>query len=183
MMSDGSLSPVPREARPYQGKRAGVVTRMVAAAIDGAVVTTLLLAGYAAFSITLFLIDPRQFSFPDVGLLFSLTSAFAVLVVYQTLAWWLVGRTYGGRVMGLRVVSFRGRRQRLSGALVRSLFCTVFPIGLLWVAVSRENRSVQDMVLRTSVIYDWQPRAPQGPEPSGDERPGSGGTQRPVSGT
>jgi hypothetical protein len=31
-----------------------------------------------------------------------------------------------------------------------------FPIGLLWVAVSRENRSAQDLALRTSVIYDWQ---------------------------
>ena len=29
-------------------------------------------------------------------------------------------------------------------------------IGLLWVALSRENRSVQDLVLRTSVVYDWQ---------------------------
>lgn len=164
-MSDGSVSPVPspvpREARPYQGQRAGVVTRMVAAALDGAVVTGLLLAGYGAFTVALFLIDPRQFTFPDVGLLFSLTSAFCVLVVYQTLAWWLVGRTYGGRVMGLRVVSFRGRRQRLSGALLRSFFCAAFPIGLLWVAVSRENRSVQDIVLRTSVIYDWQPRGTQ----------------------
>lgn len=182
-MSDTSVSPVPREARPYQGKRAGVVTRMVAAAIDGVVVTILLLTGYAAFSITIFLIDPRNFRFPDVGLLFSLTSAFCVLVVYQALAWWLVGRTYGGRVMGLRVVSFRGRRQRLSGALVRSLFCAVFPIGLLWVAVSRENRSVQDMVLRTSVIYDWQPKAPQPPGPGGDERPGTADTQESVSGT
>lgn len=31
-----------------------------------------------------------------------------------------------------------------------------FTIGLLWVAVSRENRSAQDLALRTSVIYDWQ---------------------------
>ena len=29
-----------------------------------------------------------------------------------------------------------------------------FLIGLLWVAVSRENRSLQEVVLRTSVIYD-----------------------------
>jgi len=150
------VSPLPRGARPYQGRRAGLVTRMAAAALDGVVVTLLLLLGYAGVAVFLFLLDPRGFTFPDVGLAFSLASAFAVLVVYQTLAWWLSGRTYGDLVMGLRVVSFRGERMRLAGALVRSVFCAFFPIGILWVALSRENRSVQDMVLRTSVIYDWQ---------------------------
>ena len=72
--------------------------------------------------------------------------------------WSISGRTYGDVVMGLRVVNFRGHRLHVVGALVRAVACAAFPIGLLWVAVSRENRSVQDMVLRTSVIYDWQPR-------------------------
>jgi uncharacterized RDD family membrane protein YckC len=157
-MVERAVSPLPREARPYQGRRAGLVTRMAAAALDGVVVTLLLLIGYAAVAVFLFLIDPRGFSFPDVGLAFSLASAFMVLVVYQTLAWWLTGRTYGDLVMGLRVVSFRGRRLRLTGSFVRAAFCACFPIGIMWVAVSRENRSVQDVVLRTSVIYDWQPK-------------------------
>lgn len=157
-MTESGVSPLPREARPYQGRRAGLVTRMVAASIDGVVVILFLLVGYAAVAVFLFLLDPRGFSFPDVGLLFSMASAFIVLVVYQTLAWWLTGRTYGGLVMGLRVVSFTGRRLRLAGSLARAILSVCFPIGILWVAVSRENRSVQDVVLRTSVIYDWQPK-------------------------
>jgi uncharacterized RDD family membrane protein YckC len=158
-VTESGVSPVPREARPYQGMRAGLVTRMIAAGIDGVVVILTLLAGYAAMAVFLFLLDPMAFAFPSVGLLFSMTAAFCVLVVYQTLAWWLAGRTYGGLVMGLRVVNFRGRRPRFSGALLRSLFCASFPIGILWIAVSRQNRSVQDVVMRTSVIYDWQPKA------------------------
>lgn len=157
-MSESSVSPVPREARPYMGKRAGVVTRMIAATVDALVVILLMLLGYAALAVTLFLVDPRGFTFPDIGLLFGLTLAFGVLVVYQTLAWWLTGRTYGGLVMGVRVVNFRGRRLTLPGSLLRSLFCAVFPIGLVWVGISRQNRSVQDVVLRTSVVYDWRPR-------------------------
>lgn len=39
---------------------------------------------------------------------------------------------------------------------MRALACALFPIGVLWVAVSRENWSLQDVVLRTSVIYDWR---------------------------
>jgi uncharacterized RDD family membrane protein YckC len=158
-MAERAISPLPRQARPYQGRRAGIVTRMAAAALDGVVVSLVLMAGYAAVAVFLFLLDPRGFSFPDVGPAFSLASAFTVLVVYQTLAWWLTGRTYGDLVMGVRVVNFRGQRLRFTGSFLRAVFCACFPIGIMWVAVSRENRSVQDVVLRTSVIYDWQPRA------------------------
>lgn len=170
-MTESGVSPLPHEAQRFQGRRAGVVTRMIAAGLDGVVVALVLLAGYVTLAVVLFLFDPRTFSFPDVGLLFSMTWAFGVLVVYQALAWWLTGRTYGGRVMGLRVVGPRGGRQRLSGAVLRSFFCAAFPIGILWVAVSRENRSVQDVVLRTSVVYDWQPTPPRTRGPSGELPP------------
>lgn len=158
-MTQGGMSPLPSEARPYQGQRAGLITRLVAAAIDGVLVGLVLLLGYAGFAGFLFLIDPRGFSFPEMGLFLSLTSAFVVLVVYLTVSWWISGRTYGGLVMGLRVVGPSGENLRLVGSLLRALFCSVFPIGLLWAAVNQENRSVQDALLRTSVVYDWQPKS------------------------
>ena len=49
------------------------------------------------------------------------------------------------------MASNRGSRLRCA---VRAVLCTIFPIGLLWVLVSGENRSVQDLLLRTSVAYD-----------------------------
>ena len=76
------------------------------------------------------------------------------------MGWALDGRTYGCHVLGLRVVSYRGSRMRPLGALLRAVFCVFFPIGLLWCAASRANRSVQDVVLRTSVVYDWEPGSP-----------------------
>ena len=158
-MTTGGVSPLPREARPYQGQRAGLVTRAAAAAIDGTVVFLALLAGYVAYAVLLFLLNPTNFTFPDISLVFSLASGFVVMVVYLTLSWRLSGRSYGALVLGLRVLSYRGDRMSLVGALLRALFCAIVPIGLLWVAVSRQNRSLQDVVLRTSVIYDWQPRA------------------------
>ncbi len=42
----GGVSPLPREARPYQGHTAGVVTRLVAAFIDSLIVGVILLCGY-----------------------------------------------------------------------------------------------------------------------------------------
>ena len=157
-MSSNGPTPVPREARPYQGRRAGLVTRLVAAAIDGLVVGMVLVAGYVGWAGFLLLLDPRHFAFPELGIVFSLVSGFIVSVVYLTAAWWVSGRTYGALVMGLRVVGPHGRPLRLAGALLRALFCVGLPIGLLWIVVSRENRSLQDTVLRTSVLYDWQPR-------------------------
>lgn len=157
-MSAIGETPVPREARPYQGRRAGLVTRLIAAAVDLAVVAVVLVAAYAGWAAFLLLIDPRTFTFPEVSVVFSLLAWFVVSVGYLTLAWTLSGRSYGDLVMGLRVLGPGGRRLHLVGAFVRALACVVIPIGLLWVAVSRQQRSFQDVVLRTSVVYDWQPR-------------------------
>lgn len=158
-MIEGGVSPIPREARPFQGRRAGLVTRSLANAIDALVVGALLALGYLALNGLLFVLNPRSFEFRAADLLLSLTAALALLVLYLTAAWAATGRTYGCHVMGLRVVSRRGKRLGLPLAFVRAVACAFFPIGLGWCAVNREQRSIQDVVLRTSVIYDWSPRA------------------------
>ena len=80
-------------------------------------------------------------------------------MIYLAFAWWIGGRTLGDRVMGLQVVTSRGGRLRFPRSLVRALLCAVFPVGLLWCAVDPARRSLQDIVLRTSVVYNWLPRA------------------------
>jgi uncharacterized RDD family membrane protein YckC len=80
---------------------------------------------------------------------------YALNWAYWTIGWATTGRTIGNLVMGLRVVSRKGQHPHWAGAALRAAFCAFFPFGLLWVIVSRSNRSVQDVVLRTSVIYDW----------------------------
>jgi uncharacterized RDD family membrane protein YckC len=162
-MIEGRVSPVPREARPYQGQRAGVVTRMAAAVIDAVVVLVILLLGYAAVAGLAFMLDPLSFHFPRLSWLRDFPAALAIDVIYLTVAWAMSGRTYGMLIMGLRVVSHRRRKLRLLAALLRAIVCVLFPIGLLWCAVSAENRSLQDVLLRTSVIYDWQPIGAAGP--------------------
>jgi len=49
---------------------------------------------------------------------------------------------------------------RLPRALMRALLCALFPVGLLWVAVSARNKSLQDIVSGTSVMYDWHSADP-----------------------
>jgi hypothetical protein len=43
------------------------------------------------------------------------------------------------------------------------MFVVVVPIGIVWIPLSRNNKSLQDLVLGTRVVYDWEPRvAPAG---------------------
>ncbi len=149
------LSPVPREGRPYQGRRAGIVSRLVANTVDFVVVALLVAAGYAGVSAMIFLWSPSTFSFPHPSGGLLLVAGGVVMFVYLTGSWATTGRTYGDHLLGLRVVNFRGDRMRLPGAAARAALFVVFPSGVLYVAVSPANRSVQDVLLRTSVIYDW----------------------------
>lgn len=149
--------PVPRSARSFQGRRAGVVTRTVAGAVDYLVTMIAVLGTYAAWGILLFLLDPRSFSWPTWRFFWFLVLGWVYLFLYLAVGWMMTGRTLGAWLMGVRVVSFRGVRMRPAGAVLRSAFCVAFPIGLFWCVVSRANRSVQDVVLRTSVVYDWNP--------------------------
>ncbi|WP_426562609.1 RDD family protein [Angustibacter sp. McL0619] len=159
-MTAGAISPIPKEARPFQGQRAGLVTRLIANTVDGVVVALVALGIWAGAAVTRFLLHPRSFTIPKASLLLQTTVVLFLLVVYLCVGWATTGRTYGAHVMGLRVVNFRGGRLRPLTALVRSAFCVFFPIGLFWVPASRSNRSLQDTVLRSSVIYDWNRRAP-----------------------
>jgi uncharacterized RDD family membrane protein YckC len=168
--SDDVPSVVPREARAHQGRPAGLVSRSVAATIDAVVVVVALAVGYVGLAGLVFMIDPRGFSFPDVGLVLSLTVGLGTLVAYLTLAWWLAGRTYGDLVMGLRVVSRGGDRIGVVVSWARAVGCALFPWGLFWVAASRDRSSLHDLVLRTRVIYDWQPRPHTPPGDAGSAK-------------
>jgi uncharacterized RDD family membrane protein YckC len=156
-------SAVPPEARGFQGHRAGFATRCVAAGIDFAAVGAVLCLIYAGWAIAIFVVRPASFTMPTVSFPLVLAAGFFVAWLSFTAAWATTGRTVGGHVMGIRVVGHTGAAMRLPWAALRAAFCLAFMPGLVWVIVSRENRSLQDTLMRTSVIYDWTKRAPGRP--------------------
>lgn len=149
------VTAVPPDARAYQGQRAGLVSRLLASAVDLAAVAGAVGAGYLAVSMVLFLWDPGRFRFPAPDRTWLLAAGGAVLFCYLSASWFMTGRTWGDLLLGLRVVNYKGGSLRPSGAAIRAALCVGFPIGIFYVAVSRANRSVADVVLRTSVIYAW----------------------------
>jgi uncharacterized RDD family membrane protein YckC len=154
---------IPAEARPVQGRRAGIASRLLAVAIDVLVVVVLVAAAYGAWAGLLFVLRGRSFTFPTVTLGVAITIGTVIFVIYCAIGWSSAGRTYGAQVLGLRVVDKRTSRLRPVTSLVRAVLCVVFPVGLAWCAIDAKNRSVQDLLLGTSVIYDWEPRAATAP--------------------
>jgi uncharacterized RDD family membrane protein YckC len=137
-----------------QGTRAGLVTRSLANIADVVVVVLIVVAGYAAVAAGQFLLSPTTFRFPAPSLPTLLVVGLCLQALYFAVTWAVVQGTYGDRVLGLRVCDDRGASLSWGRCAVRAVLCTIFPIGLLWVLVSGENRSVQDVLLRTSVTYD-----------------------------
>ncbi len=149
------LSPVPQEARAYQGQRAGLVTRVAAGVLDALLVLLLLAVGYVAVTAVAFLVRPRSFQLLTAPQSVLVAVAVVGATAYLAGAWWVAGRTWGCDVMGLRVVDRRGRSPRLVVAVLRAVLYVVFPVGVLWCAMTDSRRSLQDLLLGTSVIYDW----------------------------
>ncbi len=151
----------PLVARGMQGQRAGVVSRFLADAIDLLVILAAVVGVYFALSAARFLLHPRQFSWPEASALYLGMLGWILLIVYLTIGWAGTGRTWGKSVLGLRVVSSHDVGLPLWRAFVRAFLCALFPIGLFWSAVSRRNESVQDLLVRTTVVYDWGPKLPR----------------------
>ncbi len=63
--------------------------------------------------------------------------------------------------MGLRVQTTRGNNLGLGLAAFRSILSIVFALGLLWSIISHKNKSVQDILLGTEVVFDWAPLLPK----------------------
>ena len=139
-------------------ERAGLVSRTVAAVVDVALVLLALLAGYLAVAGARLVLRPRSFTWPEPGPATTATLGVGLMVVYLAVGWSTTGRTGGAQIMGIRVVNDRGERIGMMRALGRSVLCVVFPVGLLWCAVDRRRRSVQDVLAHTTVIYDWRAR-------------------------
>jgi uncharacterized RDD family membrane protein YckC len=138
---------------------AGVVTRLLAAAVDAVLVVLLAAALDLAAAGARFLWSPVSFRWPRPTTEVLVVAVLAVAVLYLTAGWALAGRTYGSRLMGLRVLSSRLRLLGWTRSLVRALTCVIWPIGLLWCGVSRTRSSVADLVVRSVVVYDAQPYA------------------------
>lgn len=133
---------------------AGIVSRGLAALVDMLVVLVTMGLLYLGLALTTLLVNPTSFRFPAPNLIFSTAVTAVVSALYLTACWTLSGRTLGAILLGIRVTARSAERLGVAVAIVRAVACVLFPIGLGWVAVDRQRRSIQDIVLGSRVIYD-----------------------------
>jgi uncharacterized RDD family membrane protein YckC len=146
---------VPHDVRSFDGKRAGIVTRFAAAALDGTLIALVIAVGYLAVIGVVFLWNPAGFETPSLPFWALLVLAGTLTTAYLAVCWATTGRTYGDLVMAVRVVDRHGHHPPFPLALARAVLCVLVPLGLFYAAVNRQNRSLQDVLLRTSTIYYW----------------------------
>ena len=140
---------------PPADPAAGIVTRALAAAVDFVVVVAMMGAALLTVAGVKFLWAPVSFRWPSPSWGLSLAVGAVLATSYLTVAWATSGRSCGAALLGLRVRSAGGGSLGWVRAALRAALCVLFPPGLLWSVVSRRRRSVQDVVLGSTVVYDW----------------------------
>jgi uncharacterized RDD family membrane protein YckC len=144
--------------RSLQGRRAGFVSRLLANVVDAVVVLIFEIGIYLLVAVVRFLVT-RHFHFVAPGREISGLVFWGLALVYLTSAWASTGKTYGKQLTGLRAVRPDGHPLTGWQAFGRALLYLVFLPGFAWVLFDRRNRSVQDLIVRSSVVYDWAYRA------------------------
>src|SRR6478672_3096710 len=135
---------------------AGIVTRVAAMGVDMAVVVIIGATLYFLVAGARLVWTPTTFEWPTAPFWGSLGFELVLAVLYLAGSWAMTGRSYGDSLLGLRVLSSRRRIPGWSLSFVRAVFCVFVPVGVCCVAVSPGRRSIQDVVLRTMVVYDWR---------------------------
>ena len=147
----------PRPAPPGP-QRVGLITRTVAALLDGGIVNLSLLAVSALFGVTIggVVCDDEN---PSGAAIAAGGAAWLILgATYLTFFWALAGQTPGMRLLSIRVAA-DGERKLGTRRALRRLWGTALSvlslgIGFALIAWSPDRRSLADRIAGTNVIED-----------------------------
>jgi uncharacterized RDD family membrane protein YckC len=151
-------------AAPPRLSPAGIATRGVALAIDAALANLIVLVLAALIALIGSLVGEVRPKWL-VALLAAVGWAF-VVGGYFVVCWSTTGQTPGMRLMGLRVVTYRGQRVHFFRALIRlgGLVLAIIPLflGFAPVLFDARRRALQDLLARTLVVH-WAAESRAGP--------------------
>jgi uncharacterized RDD family membrane protein YckC len=149
-------------SRTAQGQRAGFVSQALGAVLDAVVIFALDFVVLAAFGFVRFLVSDESFSMPQPGPVLNGVIVIVIGVALLWSAWSGSGRAPGMALLGLRVVGRDGQGLSSARAFWRALLgvCTL-GLGVLWVLVSKKNKSLYDLICGSAVVYAWRPSLPE----------------------
>ena len=155
-------APPPVAQEDLQGHYAGFASRFLAFAVDVAVLTAgfiLILAG-VNFVVSIVTGKSTNFTRHDTWVII----VYAVWAFIYFAYWWgLNGKTPGGGLFGVQVLTDDGRdvsgRRAIGRTLAFPLSFLILCLGFLGILLGDKRRALHDVIAGTVVIYCWDARA------------------------
>jgi uncharacterized RDD family membrane protein YckC len=161
----GEAPPIkpPAAAREsLQGHYAGFASRFASFAVDLIVLTAIFLAVLAAINWAATIVTGKDIAF-NRGNLWVVIAYLIWGFIYFAYFWGLNGRTAGGAMFGVQILTDDGDDVSPRRAIVRTL---AFPLsflilglGFLGILLGDQRRALHDVIAGTVVVYSWDARA------------------------
>jgi uncharacterized RDD family membrane protein YckC len=145
-----------------QGHYAGFASRFAAFVVDLLVLSGIFELALAAINFTASIVTGKDIAY-NRGNLWVVIAYLAWGFIYFAHFWGLNGRTAGGALFGLQVLTEDGYDVSGGRAIARTL---AFPLsflilglGFLGILLDGRRRALHDIIARTVVVYSWDARA------------------------
>jgi len=185
--------PPPAARQSLQGHYAGFASRFAAFVVDVVVLTGIFLLVLAAINFTASILVERGIHL-NRGDVWVVVAYAAWAFIYFAHFWGLNGKTAGGALFGVQVVTDEGAdvsgRRAIGRALAFPLSFLILGLGFLGILTGDRRRALHDVIAGTAVIYSWDARAarlrllsrsPSSAQPERRGLPESSGTPAPLS--
>ena len=146
----------------FQGHYAGFASRFASFVVDLIVLTGIFMLVLAAINFAASVITGKDIAF-NRGNLWVVIAYLVWGFIYFAHFWGLNGRTAGGAMFGVQVLTDDGADVSLRRAALRTL---VFPLsflilglGFLGILLGDQRRALHDVIAGTVVVYSWDARA------------------------
>jgi uncharacterized RDD family membrane protein YckC len=162
---EGEVRPVkpPAAAREsFQGRYAGFASRSAAFVADLVVLTGIFMLILAAINFATSILTGESIDF-NRGDTWVVIAYFVWGFIYFAHFWGLNGRTAGGALFGLQVLTEDGGdvsgRRAIGRTLVFPLSFLILGLGFLGILLGDRRRALHDVIAGTVVVYSWDARA------------------------
>ena len=156
-------APPPAAAREsLQGHYAGFASRFGAFAVDVVVLTAIFLLVLGAINFVASIVTGKTIDF-NRNDTWVVVGYLVWGFIYFAHFWGLNGRTAGGAVFGLQVLTEDGHdvsgRRAIARTLAFPLSFLILGLGFLGILLDGQRRALHDIIARTVVVYSWDARA------------------------
>ena len=156
-------APPPAVAREnLQGHYAGFGSRLAAFVVDLVVLTAIFMLVLAAINFAASIVTGKTINF-NRNEIWVVVAYLVWGFVYFARSWGLNGRTAGGSVFGLQVLTDDGYdvsgRRAIARTLAFPLSFLILGLGFLGILLGDQRRALHDVIAGTVVVYSWDARA------------------------